>query len=88
MANTTSTKIELTFPKKKLRKLKKFLEEEGGEIVAQRKESHMAEPKGSITQGSHQTSEKPSDFAGIWKNDDRNIEDMRRRAWDNRGIKW
>ncbi len=87
MADTTPVRIELTLPKTKLRKLKKFLTDEGGTIV-QNKLKSTTELEDTISKGSYQTNEKPSDFAGIWKDDDRDIDDMRRKAWDNRGIKW
>ena len=88
MADMTSVRVELTLPKVKLRKLKEFLNNEGGKVVARRKAKNITSSEDAISIGNYHEHEKPSDFAGIWKDDDRSIEEVRRKAWDNRGIKW
>jgi hypothetical protein len=35
----------------------------------------------SIEKGSFKAGEKPSDLAGLWKGDKRNLKELRERAW-------
>lgn len=88
MASTSLIKLEINIPKAKFKKLKSFLDKQGVEITSQNKKKNPDGLTSAITRGNYKAGEKPSDFSGIWKDDDRDIEEMRRKAWDNRGIKW
>ena len=41
------------------------------------------QPESSLTKGQYKASEKPSDFAGIWKNDENRLtaDEIRKQAW-------
>lgn len=39
------------------------------------------EKSSSIEQGQYRTNEKPSDFAGLWKNEKRDLKQLRASAW-------
>ena len=48
------------------------------EIEAEKSEKTI---KSSIEKGTYKTDEKPSQFAGLWKNDKRDLKEIRQEAW-------
>ncbi len=91
-ATETETEITVRVPKSKLNKLKAFLKEEKlkvkrAELPNDAAQTNKSSGNGFI-KGNYKPGEQPGDAAGIWENDDRDENEIRRAAWHNRGINW
>lgn len=65
----------ISIPPKKHKEILSFLESQGIELH---------EKIGRVTKGNFLTNEKPSEFAGIWTNDERTAENIRAKAWQRK----
>lgn len=80
------TEITVKVPKSKLSKLKALLKEENIKIKKESKKKEQL-PNGFI-KGKYKPGDKPGDAAGIWEDDERDENEIRRAAWHNRGVNW
>ena len=86
METTELVEYKLLIPKAKVRKLKSLLEKEGASLERKTKPSKVKRLAHGARKGNYKPGEKPSDFGGLWKDRDITFEEMRKKAWGNRGV--